>query len=362
MDPKPAKKERGAAAKAAPPTLEEWRQAYDLAGKIGDLAPWMWMCDTDIIGFEDPDDGSPRFFGVMGKAGQHIAVAVYHGPEDVFRVLDLARDPGAVPDSLFETAQVQLSFEDRDCLDAEDRKVIRSLGLKYRGRQAWPCFRSFLPGQYPWHVNRNELRLLTAGLEQVLAVTPRYRDDEDALEGLNRMLMEEDVFLMRRRVTADGATTWHDRMDLIDRPERVVVAKVNAGLLKRAARFPVADCRLEIEVRPLIQPVRQRLGQRPFLLYVVLMVESGSGMVIGYDTLRPRPTLDAAYGEAAGVLLDALTQQEFRPKEVCVRTEGVAALFRGLCDRLGITLTVTPSIPKAEGAFTAMAKFLDTDP
>ena len=45
-----------------------------------------------------------------------------------------------------------------------------------------------------------------------------------------------------------------------------------------------------------------------------------------------------------------------------MRTEGVAALFRGLCDRLGITLTVTPSIPKAEGAFTAMAKFLDTDP
>ena len=54
------------------------------------------------------------------------------------RILDLGRDPGAVPDSLFETAQVQLSFGDRDSLDAEDREIIRSLGLKYRGRQAWP--------------------------------------------------------------------------------------------------------------------------------------------------------------------------------------------------------------------------------
>ncbi|NLF19451.1 MAG: hypothetical protein GX595_19665 [Lentisphaerae bacterium] len=361
MDPKPAKKKR-AAAKAAPPTLEQWQQAYDLADRIRDLAPWTWMCDIDVIGFEDPDDGSPRFFSVMGKAGQHVAVAVYHGPEDVFRILDLGRDPGVVPDSLFETAQVQLSFEDRDCLEAEDREVIRSLGRKYRGRQAWPWFRSYLPGQYPWHVNGNELRLLTAGLEQVLAVTPRFRDDEDALERLNRVLMEEDVFLMRRPVTADGVTTWHDSMELVERPERVVVSKVKADMLARAARFPVENCRLEIEVRPLVRPVQERSGQRPFFFYVVLVVESGSGMAIGYDTLRPRPTLDAAYSQAAEVLLEALIQGGFRPKEACVRTEGVAALFRGLCDRLGITLTVTPSVPKAAEAFTAMAEFLDIEP
>ena len=151
-------------------------------------------------------------------------------------------------------------------------------------------------------------------------------------------------------------------MDLIERPKRIVVSTLEGDLLERAVRFPVVNRRLEIEVRPLIRPVQERPGQRPFFLYVVLAVDSKSGMVCHYATLRPRPTLDAAYGEAAEGLLEALAQEGVLPKEVRVRSEGVAALFRGLCDGLGIALTVTPSVPRAAEAFAAMASFLDAAP
>ena len=102
-------------------TLQEWRHAYSLAGEVYDLAPWTWMYDSAYIGFTDPEDGAPRFINVMGRLGEHLAVAVYRRTEDLFRMIDLAQDPAPSSDTMLETSQLQLSFEDRDFLAPEDR-------------------------------------------------------------------------------------------------------------------------------------------------------------------------------------------------------------------------------------------------
>jgi len=342
------------------PTVDAWRRAYELAAEVRDLHPWTWMCDTDHLGFEDPEDGSPRFISVMGRQGEHYAVAVYRRIEDLFRIIDLVCETGADADVILETSQLQLSFEDRDFLAPEDSRVIKRLGLKFRGRQAWPCFRSYLPGQFPWFVDRDELRQLTLALEQVLAVAPRFRDDEDGLDCLNRMGMEEHVFLMRTPVNTAGTVEWEEHMVKIERPASPeIVPEVNDLLLERAARFPAVENTLEVELRPTPEPVQERKGQRPYFPWIMLVVESSEGFIVGHELLAPLPTLDAVYSRAGGALLEVLASQEIRPAEVFVRTERVAALFRAVCGKLGAKLTVRPSLPRAEDAFTSLLRFYD---
>jgi hypothetical protein len=50
---------------------------------------------------------------------------------------------------LLEIPQLQASWEDREELHVRDRETIKALGRKYRGRQAWPLFRSYQPGYAP---------------------------------------------------------------------------------------------------------------------------------------------------------------------------------------------------------------------
>ena len=47
---------------------------------------------------------------------------------------------------------------DREELENKERKAMRDLGLRYRGRGRWPIFRSAIPGHWPWYVNADEAR------------------------------------------------------------------------------------------------------------------------------------------------------------------------------------------------------------
>jgi hypothetical protein len=96
----------------------------------------------------------------MGALGEHLSVAVYLGTEALFSFWNLDPDNmDTMPEQLLLIPQLQLSFEDRDQLEPKDRATIKELGLKFRGRQAWPMFRSFRPGYFPWHLDAAEVRL-----------------------------------------------------------------------------------------------------------------------------------------------------------------------------------------------------------
>ena len=344
----------------AEPSMEQWRQAYGLATQIRDLAPWEWMCDTDHLAFRDPEDGSPRVVAVMGRLGEHYVVTVYRRVQDVFRIIDLARDPNPDSEVILETSQLQLSFEDRDFLDPAERQVIKGLGFRFRGRQAWPCFRSYLPGQFPWFIDSDELRQLIPALELVLDMAPRFKDDEQELERLNRLGMDDHVFLMRTRTKVSGTIEWEESMVEIQQPApTVIVPEMDDGLLRCVGRFPLVDDRLELDLRSTPWPVQEQKDQRPYFPWIVLVVESDEGIIVGHELLTPLPTLDAVYGRAAGALLDVLRKNEIRPAEILVRSDRVAALFREVCAELGIALTVQPWLPQVKDAFTSMLQFYD---
>jgi hypothetical protein len=341
------------------PTLEQWRRAYELAAQIQELAPWTWMEDVHNFGFEDPQSHEQLFVTVMGRLSEHFAVAAYRGATAVLDVIEAIQIPNAISEVLIEVPQVHVSFEDREFLAPEDRRTIKELGLRFRGKHAWPCFRSYAPGLYPWHIDAEEVRVLMLTMEQVLAVAPRFKARPDELERLSRLGQQEHTFLMRLPVGAAENVTWEEKTLKLERPDTPrPVLEIDLALLKRAASFPRVENRIEVDVRSTQSPVQDAPGKRPYFPYIVLVVEASLGHILGQELLSPVPTLAAVHGKAPQVLLATLAQHEVRPSAVLVRSERLATTFRGVCDALDIPVTVQPTLPGAEEALTSIRRFL----
>ena len=65
------------------------------------------------------------------------------------------------------------SFENRQDLEASDLSLIRSFGLTFRGRNAWPQFRSHRRGWYPWRLDGAEVAFLAEVIQQAVVVCAR---------------------------------------------------------------------------------------------------------------------------------------------------------------------------------------------
>ena len=116
------------------PTLEEWRQLYSNAKALYDVAPWNGMWDSDVFGVQPSDGEETGYCCVMGRLGEHFALAVYLGSDGLAGLWKMQQgefhhDANAI---LFAQKCLMVSFEDREMIDKTDKsrtlRVRRTLG------------------------------------------------------------------------------------------------------------------------------------------------------------------------------------------------------------------------------------------
>src|SRR5579872_5233461 len=127
------------------PSPEEWRRLYEAAVVFRDAAPWEWMWDAEVFGVQSPESGEIGYCCVMGRLGEHFALAVYEGSAGLEGLWQMRLDPpsGDPAEMLALQKCLMASFEDRSLLQKPDLEIIKQLGLKFRGRSVWPLFRSY---------------------------------------------------------------------------------------------------------------------------------------------------------------------------------------------------------------------------
>jgi len=186
---------------------QKWRPLYETADRIKELAPWQWMEEKDIFGVQDPETGDIGFVSVMGLLGEHLCIGVYLGVNAIHQFWALeeladTHDQMEIASRLLVIPQMQASFENQDMVEKEDAGIMRKLNLTYRGRAAYPLFRSYHPGCPPHYLDMDKISFLNHILEQTLNVAPRYQKDK-------RLLYPDDVgnnemYLLRVPSEQDG--------------------------------------------------------------------------------------------------------------------------------------------------------------
>ena len=328
------------------PEPAEWASLYQAAIRIKEMAPWEWMDETDIFGVQDPETDRIGFISVMGQLGEHYSVAVYLGPEalyDFWHFEEYADESDA--GELLAIPHLQASFEDRDTLDQQDRDVIKELGLKFRGRQAWPMFRSYRPGFFPWYVEAQEARFLTRALEQTLVMAPRIREDPALLE-----LEDEESYLVRTACEEDGKLVWEDRIVRIAPPEpKSFPVHMDRQALEWLMAMEPTPLALEMDLFMAPAQIGER-GARPRYAHLLLMVDGDSGIVLGSQLLTSDPTPEAMYGKVPATIARMLAEVNMRPAEVRVRSLVLYELVEILSEKLGFRLYHDEWLPSLETA------------
>ncbi len=330
------------------PDKMEWRALYKAAATFKALAPWRWMREHHLFCVVDPEGRETGYCGVTGADGEHMSLIVNLGTEGLSSYLTTL-ELGDVVDPLeflFMQRCLMASYEDRGLLRKEDRDVIKGLGLSFRGRGAWPLFRSYRPGFAPWHLTSSEARFLRVALEQAVDVAKRVEDDPGLMD-----FVKHKTLIFRVPVREGGATVWRD--------ERRPVPKVGPPPLprpklevERARRQLEGVKRLdsvwEVDMFHMPQVTRERKGDRPYFPRLALWVDRGTGLVVGHSMFGPVDMPDLSMAtlrviERLGV-----------PRTIMVQRPEVAALLEPLAELGGIELQPVEWLDGIEGARRSM--------
>ncbi len=336
-----------------PPTTAEWRQLYDLMQQVKQAAPWQLMTEDMIFGVQNPATSELGFVSVMGSLGEHLSIAVYLGDTSLYHFWAI-HEQRAPAEQILELTHMQASFEDREMITPQDRAVIKAVGGKFRGRYAWPLFRSYRPGYLPWYLNQDEARFMAHVLTQTLVIAQRLQENENVLPP-----PDEVTYMVRVPSIQGDEIIWQDQIMRIQPPgAQSINLPMDVKALTFVKKLPQRNANVEVDFFMTPVQIQEHKGERPFFAYNLLLVDSQSGIILGTQTMVADPSFDDMLGRVPLELLYILAQTSLRPKSILVRPSRTQMLLAPLCEELGIHLKIKPKLRELDAAKASLLSFL----
>jgi hypothetical protein len=349
--PSPTKAPIGSEEGIAP---DEWKALFDAAVAFQQLKCWEWMSDDELFGVQHPATGEVGYCCVMGELGEVRALNVYPGSEGLasYRILREMANRGKLDHVrgryalLSSQLCLMASFEDRSALHEQDLRVIRDLGLKFRGKNVWPMFRSYRPGYVPWFLTAAEVRLLTVALQQAVQVAKQTRVNPEMLGSVE----EADWHMLIRK--REGGV-WQDVREPAPAHEPpAVVPHINELQLTqlKKANYPF---RGTWETDCVVLPSSISEGPRPYFP-TMLPVLNSEGMALGMEMFKPGE-VEASVPQAFLALLENV---KARPQSLLVGSEQALTLLKPIAQKLQIRIHRVESMPALEHFLEGLEGFL----
>jgi len=339
--------------KESQPSINDWQHLYDAASEFKKIKCWEWMLDSNIFGVQNPANGEIAYCCITGNLGEHFDLVLYLGTEGLG--IYLKAQSGRAMENPIEMFAGQkclmASFEDREVLAKEDRDIIKKLELRFRGRNQWPQFRSYLPGYPPWHLTKDEAEYLTAALRQATQISLRFEEDPDILDP-----PKKDRYLVRVPRKVRNGYEWKDKWlepePLEEKPEIVVppMDEVRLQRIKKGIKRRGGSWEIDFFFAP--TPVKEG-GDKPYYPYAILCVDSYQGIVLNANMIKPADYMI----EFPNNLMSIIENAQVIPNEVLVKKAEAAKLLDLIASRLGIRLKLEKRLEMLEQAQFSMLQF-----
>lgn len=331
-------------------TVDELKALYDAAIEFRKIEPWKWVKETEIFGVQNQQTGEVGYCCIMGEMGEMLAMAVYHGTEGLqgyLKILNNQVKPED-PDSLHIQDCLIVMFEDKRFVEKEDIQLINRLGYKFKGQNAWPVFRSYKPGYFPWFLSRDEALYMTDALNQAKDVCLRLKENNKLLIGLKK-----NQYLIRAAEAKDDGILWKD-----DWREPAPIK------IKDYSYEPVDEIRIQRiknsikqgtavwEIAFFFAPTPIREGGRPFFPQAIMIADHDTGFIHDVHLAQT----DTCQKEFSEKFLLSMENTLVMPMEILVRKEDVAKLLEPYTSRLNIKLSKTKKLQNVDNAIKSMTR------
>jgi hypothetical protein len=335
------------------PSLEDWRALYQVAKEFHVLAPWEWMWDSDLFGVQDPVSGEVIYTCVLGNQGEVFALVGNLGSEGlaVYNSI-LSGEIGPDSPNAFTIQKcLMASFENRTDIGKEDYAIIRQLGLRFRGSNAWPLFRICQPGFFPWYLTAQEVRSLTVLLGQAIEVARRMADDPDILTP-----PEDGLYMVRVPQDRNGIR-WKDEWRApapYEKKEEPSLAPLPIATLKRMRETPFTKQDIwEVSTLLVPSPIEREDGP-PYFPIALLIVEHKNGIILHFDLCEPWKFST----EFQSRFLAFLERVKSWPRALWVMNEDLHQVLLPLAEQLGIEVQKVSRLTAIEEAEESLLGFL----
>ena len=322
-------------------TLNEWKLLYEESLKFKALACWDWMEDSYIFGVQNPADGEIGYCCVLGSLGEVLALTVYTGTEGLEIHQKMQRGEFYYSDVYYIQKCLMASFDNKKDLDKKDLNIIEELGLKFRGKHAWPMFRNYHPGYVPWYLTKEEVNFLTLALEQAIIVAERFKEDPDLLTPAKK-----GTYLVRVPEKKENKFIWKDKWlkpGPLKKEEKALPPVDKERLKKIKKEVKKGQNIWEIDYFYSPDPVYDKRGERPYYPVTFLCIDGRSHLPLSTNILKN--TEIAQFCENFLYLIESL---EFMPGIIVTTREDVKELFEPVAKVLGIRVEIVEYIEALE--------------
>ena len=317
------------------PTPEQWLALHHAFRRYCEAKPWERLANEDVLAVNDPLGHFKGYCVALGDGGVAYGLGVYLGDRGLLNYLTTmtSEDEPVDVEMLERGLALTAIMGDREELENEERKAMRDLGLKYRGRGRWPIFRSVIPGNWPWYVNADEARFLTIALDNVRDVAERIG------QGMLDLYAGRAPSEVLTRSLRDGV--WRDEWELLRPPVLPVEDhQADTDRLQSISRStPVGSAVWEVTGSYIPTGAQDGRGTRPYLPTLVMVVEGDSGLILTARMLGRVPSVS----EKQEPVLELLEQADRLPGGLVCDRDGAADLLAPIASALGIGLYVGPT-------------------
>ncbi len=336
-------------------TLEKWQELYDLTLEIKKAEPWKYLGDTDIIRILLPNETEPYFISILGKNKDTYGIVVYPGYESFNSFVLLSNSerlgiPGLY--AMYEQDNLTCYFGDRNEVSSKQYKVIRELGLRFRGKNQWPFFLSFKPNYTPYIVDEDEVQKLVNVYRELIPLIELF-----ASKQINVNFSQDETVT---RYYDQKEKSWKYEVSELEYMEKSYVTlnlDSNHPMIKELRSQPKNKSTIEIDINYSRMTIdgKDEGFDRPVSPKLLIIIDQNSGMVISQEMILP----DTNEEDMILNLLFNYIEKYSLPKAIHFRLPHIGFLLKSLCSKIQVSLIHNKQLSMSDEFFNDFFKFFD---
>lgn len=326
-------------------TKEEWYMLYQVAAKIKELKPWERFWDMDLISIQEEDEEDAAFISILGKGGDCYGIVVYEGFEGLNDYLMLTMQDRmnlSVEYAMYSQNNLTCYWGNREELSEKQRKIIKDIGCKFRGRNQWLYFMSFMEGYYPYNLNQDEVKRMTHYFEQLVKALEYYERNELDID------FESGNMYCFAYDQQEGKWIGSEKPLPFMGYQFPGLILDDEELMEDLRKVKGSKHVLEVDIAYLGAGVNDKEYERPGHPRLCLISEANTGMILKADMAGPEE-------DVGGMLAEGIIGFIFSygaPKEIRVSNVIVEAFIDQICELAGIKIRKVKRLP-------ALDKFME---
>jgi hypothetical protein len=194
----------------------------------------------------------------------------------------------------------------------------------------------------------NDLRFI---LEQSIDVLTRAITDETLIQPTD----DHADFLFRVATKKGELLVWSDVRRMVTMPPLKFQIVFNPYLVNQLETIPASPNTLQVDLALLGNPIREK-GNPAYFPFILLLVDSKTGLVLNGDFLSPLPDFDSMLSSLPEVLLKKLIDVRHRPSIIKYRNPDMKIALEFLGQQTNIKVVYSPKLPALDKVLKALRK------